>query len=144
MNVKNKTKEEDIWPSLNIGDVAFFKTKISQDKINKFVILSGDKNPLHFDKKVARELGFKKPIAHGMLLALYFSTLVGEHFLKDHNLYLSQNINFVKPVLIGETVVIRGRVKNKIKSLRILEIETVVINSEGDEVVKGMARVQYI
>lgn len=144
MSAKRKIKEENTWLKIGIGDVAFLKTTISREKVKRFINLSGDNNPLHFDEKIAQKLGFEKPISHGMLLASYFSTLVGKYFLKKHNLYLSQNINFIKPVFVGETVIVRGRVKNKIKSLRILEIETVIINKKREEVVKGIAKVKYI
>ncbi|MEK6896939.1 MAG: MaoC family dehydratase [Nanoarchaeota archaeon] len=143
MNVKGKTNK-DIWQKIKIGDSASFKTIIRKDKVADFVSLSGDKNPLHSDKKIAKIRGFEKPISHGMLLASYFSTLVGMHFLKDHNLYLSQIINFMKPVFVGETIIVKGKIINKMESLRILEVETVIINKKGEEVVKGIASVKYI
>ena len=136
--------DKDIWKKIKIGDAASFKIIIGKDKVADFISLSGDKNSMHFDKKIAKERGFKKPISHGMLLASYFSNLVGKHFLKDHNLYLSQDINFIKPVFIGETIIVKGKVKSKIESLRILEIETAIINKKGEEVVKGVAKVKYI
>ena len=134
----------DIWNRIRVGDTALFKVVIDGKKVSDFVSLSGDANPLHFKEKIARERGFKSPISHGMLLASFFSTLVGRYFLKDHNLYLSQNIDFVSPVFVGETVVVKGKVKGKIDSLRILELETVIVNEKGKKVVKGLAKVKYI
>ena len=134
----------NIWEKIKIGDIASFKVFVGRDKVTDFVSLSGDKNPIHFDEEVAKKRGLRGPISHGMLLALYFSTLVGEYFLKDHNLYLSQDINFIKSVFIGETITVKGRVINKIESLHILEIGTVIVNKNGEEVVRGSARVKYI
>lgn len=144
MCAKEKMSDKDVWGKIKIGDAVSFKTIISRDRVVDFVSLSGDRNPLHSDRKVAQKRGFKKPISHGMLLASYFSVLVGEYFLKDHNLYLSQNIDFIKPVFIGETITVRGKISSKMESLRILEIETVILNKKGGKVVKGTARVKYI
>ncbi|MEK6832966.1 MAG: MaoC/PaaZ C-terminal domain-containing protein, partial [Nanoarchaeota archaeon] len=109
--------KKDIWKDIKIGDAVSFKIVIDEKKVSDFISLSGDKNPLHSDKKVAKIRGFEEPISHGMLLASYFSTLVGMHFLKDHNLYLSQIINFIKPVSVGEIIIVKGKVINKIESL---------------------------
>lgn len=144
MTAKEGKMKKDIWKDIKTGDVVSFKVVIDEKKVADFAFLSGDKNPLHFDKKVAKERGLGKPISHGMLLAAYFSTLVGCYFLKDHNLYLAQNIDFIRPVFVGEAVIVKGEVKNKIESLRILEIKTVIVNTEGKNVVKGSAKVKYI
>ncbi|MEK7078192.1 MAG: MaoC family dehydratase [Patescibacteria group bacterium] len=138
-----KIPQKDIWEKIKVGDVAFFKTTISKNKVMDFISLSGDKNLLHRDKKFAKSKDFLEPVVHGMLLAAFFSTLVGK-FFKNHNLYLSQNINFKKPVFIGETVTVRGKIKNKINSVYLLEIETVIINQNNEEVVNGIAKVKYI
>ena len=132
-----------IWGKIKIGDVVSFKTIISKDKVMDFISLSGDKNLLHRDKKFAKSKGFLKPIAHGMLLTAFFSTLV-DKFFKNHNLYLSQSVNFKKPVFIGETVTVKGKIKNKVESVYLLEIETVIINKNNEEVVNGIAKVRYI
>lgn len=144
MTAKEEMPNEDIWEKIKVGDTISFKIVIDEKKVSDFGSLSGDKNPLHFDKKVARERGLEKPISHGMFLASYFSTLVGGYFLKDHNLYLSQSVDFIRPVFVGETIIVKGKVKNKIESLRVLEIEMAIINKKGERVVKGTARVKYI
>lgn len=143
MYVSKKMFNEDIWEKIKIGDTVSFKTIISKDKVMDFISLSGDKNLLHYDGKFAKGKGFLGSIAHGMLLAAFFSTLVNK-FFKNHNLYLSQSLKFKHPVFIGETIIVRGKIKTKIESAYLLEIETVIINQSNNEVVSGVARVKYI
>lgn len=44
--------------------------KITLKISKKFSILSGDKNKIHFDKKIARQFFFKEPIVHGINLVI--------------------------------------------------------------------------
>lgn len=132
------------WKNISIGDSESFDVLIDEEKVSQFIRLSGDDNPLHTDISFAEKKGYKKPIVHGMLLASFFSKLVGKYFLCDDNLYLSQSLNFKKPVLIGETVTISGIIRSKSESLKILEIATIVTNNKNEEVVTGLAKVKYI
>ncbi len=129
------------WTKIKIGDEASFEVEITQEMVSKFVQLSGDDNPLHTNEKFAALKGFPKKVAHGMLLSSLFSKLVGKHFLGDDNLYLSQSMTFRKPVLVGDSLVVKGVVKDKIESARILRIET-IIESNGEVVISGEAQVK--
>ncbi|MBU1036477.1 MaoC family dehydratase [Patescibacteria group bacterium] len=134
---------DNLWQKIKIGDTVSFEVEINQNKVKDFVSLSGDTNLLHLNHEFAVKKGFSDQVAQGMLLASYFSRLVNE-FLPDHNLYLSQSLNFKKPVLIAETVIVKGKIINKIESTQMLEIETTIINQHNEEAVKGLAKVKYI
>ena len=44
--------------------------------VEEFAALVGDYSPLHVDEEYARQTPFRRPIAHGMLVAAHFSTIV--------------------------------------------------------------------
>ncbi len=48
----------------------------TQDQVNSFAEITGDKNPIHLDEKYAIDTVFKKPIVHGMLTAGIISKLL--------------------------------------------------------------------
>ena len=54
---------------LTVGSTASFTAKVSQDSIDTFGNVTGDKNPLHSDAAYAARTRFKQPIAHGMYAA---------------------------------------------------------------------------
>jgi len=136
--------KNNIFSELNIGDQAGFEVTITQKQVDDFIALIGDDNLLHTSEEHARKKGFKKTIVHGMLLASYFSKLVGKYFLKDDNLYLTQDLQFKNPVYVGEAITIKGEIITKSNSMKLLEIKTTIINQDNEESVRGIAKVKLI
>ena len=117
---------------------------ITQDIINQYAEASGDFNPIHVDSKFASESQFGSTIAHGMLVASYFSSLVGMYLPGQRALFLSHDIKFAKPVPLGACITFQGRVRHKTDSLRLLDIDTTAINEVGEHVVRGRAQVMVL
>lgn len=132
------------WQKIKIGDSAEFKAKITQKEVESFIKLSGDNNPLHYRKPIANKKGFKKPIVHGMLLSSLFSTLVGVYLPGSNCLYLSQTLKFKRPIFTGEKITVLGKIKNKIKSVKVLYIETKILNYNNDLAITGEAIVKFL
>lgn len=130
------------WSKINVGDEASFEVVITEVMVSKFVGATGDDNPLHTDGSFAAAKGFPKKVVHGMLLGSLFSRLVGKYFLGDDNLYLSQTLQFRKPVLVGDTICVRGVVRDKIESAKILRIETTIESTGGEVALRGEAQVK--
>ena len=63
---------------IKIGLEHYFDITISNEKLEEnFAKISGDFNPLHMDEQYAKKTKFGKRVCHGMLLASFFSRLVG-------------------------------------------------------------------
>ena len=67
------------YSDLKAGQKASLQKKITEDDLSHFIAITGDKNPLHVDALFAEQTFFGQRIAHGMLSASLFSTLVGMH-----------------------------------------------------------------
>ena len=74
--------------------------KFSQDEVNRFAEVTGDKNPVHLDAAYAAKTMFKRPIMHGMLSASLFSKVFGTLFPGEGTIYLKQSLSFLKPMYI--------------------------------------------
>lgn len=83
---------------------------------------------------------FKKRIAHGMLGASLISAVLGMHFPGPGTIYLGQNLKFVKPVAINDTLTATVKVTS-INDKGWLTLDTTVTNQDGDPVIKGEANV---
>ena len=89
---------------LSVGMVASYAKTITETDIVIFAGISGDNNPLHLNEEFAQESMFKGRIAHGMLTAVFISTVLGTKLPGPGCIYLNQEVKFLAPVRPGETV----------------------------------------
>lgn len=89
---------------MEVGMSASYSQTISDADIKGFSGVSGDKNPVHMNDEYAKQSRFKKRIAHGLMLASYFSALFGTKLPGEGCVYTAQNLKFLQPVYIGDTV----------------------------------------
>ncbi len=129
------------YESITIGEIVEFSTVVSDAMVDAFAAHTGDHNPMHTDDAYARAHGFTGRIAHGMVVASLFSTLLGMHCPGKRNLYLAQSLNFRKPVYPGTTVTVRGTVLRASDSTRTIGIRTEIL-AQGVVVVDGEATVK--
>lgn len=130
------------YEDIQAGDVFSFRRKIDEALVEKFAELTHDYNPLHIEEDYAGRSEFGGRIAQGMLLASLFSALVGMHCPGKSSLYLSQKVNFRKPLKIGEEVEVRGEVVSKSDALKIIELKTTIADLHNTLIVDGVARVK--
>lgn len=98
--ILNSYKIEEI----EIGMEVSYSQTITDSDVKAFSGISGDKNPVHMDENYATNSRFKKRIAHGMMSAGYFSALFGTKLPGEGCVYVSQSLNFKRPVYLGDTV----------------------------------------
>ena len=92
---------------ISVGMSATFAKTITEADVVLYAAVSGDTNPLHMNDEFASHTRFKMRIVHGMLTTSLWSTLVGTRLPGPGCAYMSQEMNFIKPVHIGETVTAR-------------------------------------
>lgn len=136
-NKLNELSFKDIF----IGQKEIFSTKITEPMLEKFANLSGDSNPLHMDNEFAGSSSFKKRIVHGMLLASFFSQLVGMRLPGKNALYFSQTLNFRSPCYIDDEIQVIGEVIDKSNSTKIITISTSIYNKSKICLIDGIAKV---
>lgn len=83
---------------MKIGDQYQTDFIITQEMVNEFAELSGDKNPLHLDAEFAAETPFKQPIVHGIFSVSIISKIMGTEFPGAGSVYLDQQFQFKRPV----------------------------------------------
>lgn len=137
----NKKPEEYTFGDIFLGQKKQFKVVVAESMLNKFAELSGDYNPLHMDEDYAKTTSFKRRVCHGSLLASFFSQLIGMHIPGKNALYLSQSIKFISPCFIGDEVTVEGTVSDKSESTRIITLQTTIVNSSGNHLIEGEAKV---
>lgn len=133
--------QELSYSNIKVGDQASFAKTISESDIYQFAGITGDFNPLHVDNEFAKNSFFKERIAHGILTAGFISSVIGMKLPGKNTIYLSQNLKFIAPVKIGDTIKAEVTVLEKIDKKKILVLQTRVKNQHGETVVDGEATV---
>ncbi len=126
---------------INLGDSASFTKTVTESDITLYAGISGDFNPAHIDAESAKSGMFGQRIAHGMLSAGFISNVLGNQLPGPGTIYMAQELRFVKPVYIGDTVTATVTVKEKIEEKNRVKLDTVVTNQRGEAVITGTATV---
>jgi 3-hydroxybutyryl-CoA dehydratase len=131
---------EDKLP-YKVGDSAQLSRTVKDEDIRIFAEVTGDKNPLHLDDEFASKTIFKRRIAHGILTAALISSVIGNRLPGNGTIYLSQTLNFLAPVYVGDEITAKVEVLQVLKEGKRLRLKTQVINQNGTVVVDGEALV---
>jgi len=123
---------------LKLGDTAEFTKTISESDVYLFAGLTGDFNPAHINKSYAQNTFFKTRIAHGMILAGLVSGVVGCQLPGPGTIYIRQELNFLEPVRIGDTITARVEVIDIFTEKQRVRLKTSCTNQEGITVLDGI------
>jgi 3-hydroxybutyryl-CoA dehydratase len=123
---------------LSLGQSAEISHVVTDADIRTFAAVSGDNNPVHLDEAYAAATPFKTRIAHGMLSAGYISAVLGTRLPGPGAIYISQTMNFKRPVRIGDEVITRVTV-SAIDAERARVSLATVCEVAGKAVVEGEA-----
>ena len=93
------------FEELTVGQKAQSARTVTEADILMFGAASGYMNPVQFDADFAATSRFGERIAHGMLTASHVSALIGMRLPGPGSVYISQDLQFKRPVKIGSTVV---------------------------------------
>lgn len=126
---------------LEVGDAAEFSKTVSEADVYLYAGVTGDVNPAHINETYARRTSFKTRVAHGMLLAGFISTVLGNRLPGHGTIYVRQELDFLAPVHIGDTITARAEVVEVIRGKNRVKLRTTCVNQEGTKVVDGMALV---
>ena len=133
--------ENVTYDELSVGQSARLLRTLTQADIQAFAAVSGDTNPAHLNPEYANDTLFHGVIAHGMWGGALISALLGTQFLGPGTIYLEQNLKFVKPVRIGDTLTVTATGVSKDDEKKRAELDCQVINQKGAVVLHGTARV---
>ena len=129
---------------LQVGDSQALHKTITEADIRRFVEMTGDDNPLHVDPAFASETPFKQVVVHGMLGASFISTVIGTQLPGPGALWVSQAMEFLLPVRLGDSLTITCTVLKKHERDRLLELDTRIVNQHRQVVLQGQGKVKLL
>jgi 3-hydroxybutyryl-CoA dehydratase len=126
---------------LKVGDSAEQSKTVSETDIYLFAGITGDFNPAHVDEEYARRTFFGTRIAHGLLTAGFISAVLGCRLPGPGAVYMRQELSFLGPVRIGDTITARVEVLEIDREKGRARLLTTCDNQEGKRVLTGEALV---
>jgi 3-hydroxybutyryl-CoA dehydratase len=122
-----------------IGQMASLSKTISAREVEAFAAVSGDRNPAHLDDEYAKRTRFGKRIVHGVLVCGVISAAIGMRLPGPGTIYLHQEIDFRRPVYIGDTVTAVIEVLQIRTDKPVLTLRTNCYNQNNQLVIEGQA-----
>ena len=129
---------------LAVGLKESFEVTIDESIMDKFLDISNDTNPLHIDSQYAVSKGFRAKVVYGLLTSSYYSTLVGVHIPGKYCILQGIDIQFSRPVYIGDTLRVSGEVVYINNAYKQIEIKAFITNQESLKVSKATIKVGLI
>ena len=129
------------FDEIKVGDSAELVRTLTAQDIDAFAVVSGDVNPSHVDEEFAEGDIFHKVIAHGMWGGALISNVLGTQLPGPGTIYLEQSLTFLKPVGVGDTVVVRVEVTERDEEKHRLTLACTCTNGDGKPVIQGIAKV---
>lgn len=126
---------------IQIGDKASFEKTITEADVYLYAGITGDLNPAHINQVEAEKSMFQGRIAHGMLTAGLVSAVLGMQLPGPGSIYLGQELKFLAPVRIGDTIKAEVEVIEKLDEKNRIKLNTICTNQNGVEVLKGIATI---
>ena len=124
---------------LKIGDSAEFAKTVTESDIYLYAGVTGDFNPAHLNEEYAKKTFFKTRIAQGMLTAGFVSGLLGVGLPGPGTVYIRQEVDFLAPVHIGDTITARVEIVEIMGDKNRVRVKTYSTNQDGTKVMDGEA-----
>lgn len=124
---------------LRVGEAAELSLGVKSEDITVFVHLVGDRNPVHSDPAFMSRTRFGEPIVPGMWTAAQVSAVIGTRLPGPGSIYASQDLRFLKPVKVGDTITARVEVMELVPQRNRVRLKTTCTNQRGEQVLAGEA-----
>ena len=115
----------------------------NENDVISFSNLTGDDNRIHLDEEYAKNSFFGKRVVHGMLVASLFSKIFGKVFPGEGSIYLKQEVKFIAPVFIGDTILAKVKLE-KFNPKKLDGIfDCLCTNQNNENVIIGSATIRF-
>jgi acyl dehydratase len=143
------TAEKNCWAGVakgkpRVGQSAERSRTTRMVDVTAFTEMTGDHNPLHYDRALAERTPFGRLIVQGGVTSGLLNALVAEDLPGPGSVFLGVEWRFVKAVGIDETITGRVEILEVRDDKPICRIATTVRNAAGEDCLTGTATVYTV
>jgi acyl dehydratase len=128
-------------PARQVGDKAARSRTVRERDIELFTELTGDRNPLHYDERVAAGSRFGGIIVQGGVTSGLLNAVVAEDLPGPGSVFLHVDWDFKAPVRPGDEITAEVEVLEVREDKPLTKLRTTITNQEGTIVLDGAALV---
>jgi len=125
------------WQPPAVGSRATLTRTFTDEDVEMFAVLSGDRNPLHFDASFAASTRVGALVVQGGLTTGLFNTIVAMQLPGPGSVFLHQEWDYPAAVYIGDTVTAEVEVTDARADKPITRLTCVARRADGTEVLRG-------
>lgn len=130
--------------SWKVGDTARRTRTVSRRDIELFTELTGDRNPLHYDERLAASTRFGGLIVQGGVTSGLLNAVVAEDLPGPGSVFLHVDWSFTAPVRPGDEITAEVEVREVREDKPITRLRTTVTDQDGTVVLDGTALVYTV
>lgn len=113
--------------------------EFTQELLDGFCTLSGDRALAHVDGEHARRMGFDGRILHGMLTCLPYSRILGMFLPGSTTVIHSLKVDMVAPAYVGDSLTYRVEVERLLAAVNSVSLRLSARTAEDKLVNRGTA-----
>jgi acyl dehydratase len=125
----------------DVGATARRSRCVSERDIELFTELTGDRNPLHYDREAATRSRFGGLIVQGGITSGLLNAVVAEDLPGPGSVFLHVDWSFKAPVRPGDEITAEVEVLERREDKPLTRLRTTIVNQEGTVVLDGTALV---
>jgi acyl dehydratase len=122
-----------------LGQTAERSRRVEARDIQLFTEISGDRNPLHYDRAAAKASRFGEIVVQGGVTSAILNAIVAEDLPGPGTVFLQVEWKFVAPVRPGDTITGVVEVTEVREDKPITKLKTSVHRQDGVVVLEGTA-----
>jgi acyl dehydratase len=126
---------------MNVGDTAQRTRTVTAKDIELFTEITGDRNPLHYDRGAAQRSRFGGIIVQGGVTSGLLNAVVAEDLPGPGSVFLHVDWSFKAPVRPGDAITAEVEVLDVRLDKPIRRLRTTITNQDGVVVLDGTALV---
>lgn len=130
-----------VWPQgvPQVGDRAERTRRVTAEDIRRFIEMSGDENPIHYDERVARASRFGEIVVQGGVTSAILNAVVAQDLPGPGTVFLEVQWKFVAPVRPGDEITGAVELVEVRTDKPVTRLRTSVRRQDGVVVLEGSA-----
>jgi len=123
--------------SLVVGQTATRSLTLTARHVEMYAEITGDRNPLHFDEDFTARTPFGRLVVHGGLTSGLLNALVAEDMPGPGTVFMSTDLQFTRPVFVGDTITATACVLEVHASKPVCKLAVEIRRQDGEVVLTG-------